>query len=227
MVEVQSDSYVDPSLEHVDMFGRLVAEIVYFRWCSGASAPLWSEVFHSSEVSNFMTAEGFSNLRPRMEALMRRAAGRGWIVYSEERQSLRAGPTYLASTRRKLRVRQPHEVGRRIAHAVARFRDERGRNPTIKEFAEYLQRGRVQRNLNDEAELLKSLPWLAVLGWIVVDNGRICCGSAAIADSDERPAMSGLSRAGAASGLVDTQMAAKAYPGGMACGVAQLVPVSS
>jgi hypothetical protein len=51
---------------------------------------------------------------------MRQAAGRGWLVYSTKKRSLRAGPTYVASTRNTVRVRQPDDIGRRVADAVRR-----------------------------------------------------------------------------------------------------------
>jgi hypothetical protein len=82
MVDTQKDCSTVATVEQVDQFGRVVADIVYIRWCSGACTPLWREVFKSPEVSNLPEKEGFSDLHPLMESLMRRAAGRGWLVYS-------------------------------------------------------------------------------------------------------------------------------------------------
>ncbi len=149
--------------------------------CVGARAlppPSWREVFDSPDVLNFLEQERLPGLHPRMEALMARAAGRGWLAYSDEPRSLRVGPTYLASPgQKKLRVRQPRDMGRRVAGAVARFRYKHKHNPTIKEFADFLRNARVQRIFRGEADVLKSLPWLVVSGWIVLEDGRVLRGS--------------------------------------------------
>lgn len=189
MVESLHDCSPAPSLEYVDRFGRVVGDLVYLRWCAGAGAPSWREVFDSPDVLSFLERERLPSLRPRMEALMARAAGRGWLAYSDEPRSLRVGPTYLASPGQKLRVRQPRDMGRRVAAAVARFRYKHKRNPTIKEFADFLRTARVQRIFRGEADVLKSLPWLVVSGWIVLEDGRVLRGPTARADMNERAAL--------------------------------------
>lgn len=189
MVETLRDCSPAPSLEYVDRFGRVVGDLVYLRWCAGATAPSWKEVFNSPDVLNFLDQEGLTSFHPRMEALMARAAGRGWLAYSDEPRSLRVGPTYLASPGQKLRVRQPRDMGRRVAGAVARLRYKHKHNPTIKEFADFLRNARVQRIFRGEADVLKSLPWLVVSGWIVLEDGRVLRGPTARADMNERAAL--------------------------------------
>lgn len=189
MVETLHDCSPAPSLEYVDRFGRVVGDLLYLRWCAGAAAPSWREVFDSPDVLNFLEQERLPGLHPRMEALMARAAGRGWLAYSDEPRSLRVGPTYLASPGQKLRVRQPRDMGRRVAGAVARFRHKHKHNPTIKEFADFLRNARVQRIFRGEADVLKNLPWLVVSGWIVLEDGRVLRGPTARADMNERAAL--------------------------------------
>lgn len=189
MVQTLHDCSPAPSLEYVDRFGRVVGDLLYLRWCAGAAAPSWREVFDSPDVLNFLEQERLPGLHPRMEALMARAAGRGWLAYSDEPRSLRVGPTYLASPGQKLRVRQPRDMGRRVAGAVARFRHKHKHNPTIKEFADFLRNARVQRIFRGEADVLKNLPWLVVSGWIVLEDGRVLRGPTARADMNERAAL--------------------------------------
>ena len=190
MVEESCEYLNDPSLEYVDRFGRIVGDLLYRCWCSGTAAPTWNEVFASPQVMNFVELEMVRSLHPRKEALMWRAAGRGWVAYSEEPRSLRAGPTYLASQGRKLRVRQPTELGRRVADAFARFRYKHRHDPTFAELSYFIRNARVQRIFHGEADVLKSLPWLVVSGWIVLDGGRALRGPTAKADMNERAARS-------------------------------------
>jgi hypothetical protein len=156
--------------------GYLVADVVYFGWCAGGSAPLWREAFDSQPVSRFFEAEGLSNGKAAREHMMRRAAGRGWVVYSSEYQSLRAGPTYLASTNDDIHIRVPRSIGRSVSHNVAKFTQRHGRNPTIGDLAHFARKANGQRVFRSQADLIKNLPWLTVAGWIAFENGTICGG---------------------------------------------------
>lgn len=83
-------------------------------------------------------------------------------------RSLRVGPTYLASTRDHIRIRQPRDIGRRVAHAVGGFRHRDDRNPMVGELAFYIRTANGRPLFRSEAELVKSFPWLAMAGWIRV-----------------------------------------------------------
>ena len=207
MVDESHEYSSDPSLEQVDRFGRIVGDQLYLCWCSGAAAPTWKEVFNAPQIMSFVEQERLSKLHPRMEALMWRAAGRGWLAYSEEPRSLRAGPTYLASQGRKLRVRQPKELGRRVADAVARFRFKHKHDPTVMELSYFIRNAKVQRIFRGEADVLKSLPWLVVSGWIVLDDGRVLRGPAAKAEMNERMAQRRQVQADAARALAEAGIA--------------------
>lgn len=186
MVESQPNHAIDVSDYQVDQFGRLVADIVYQRWCSGSIAPLWSEVFQTSAVANFAATQGVTALRTDLEVLMRRAAGRGWLVHTQKKRSLRVGPTYVASTRNTVRLRQPDDIGWRVADAVRRFGYKHSHQPTIKELADFIRNAQVQRIFRREADLLKSLPWLVVAGWVRLEEDRVHRGPTAKAAAKRR-----------------------------------------
>lgn len=186
MVESQPNHVIDVSDDQVDQFGRLVADFVYQRWCSGSIAPLWSEVFRTSAIANFAATHGVTALRTDLEVLMRRASGRGWLVHTEKKRSLRVGPTYVASTRNTVRLRQPDDIGWRVADAVRRFRYKHSHQPTIKEIADFIRNSHVQRIFRREADLLKSLPWLVVAGWVRLEEDRVHRGPTALAAGKRR-----------------------------------------
>lgn len=174
MLDLEHISPIRPTLEQVDRFGRVVAEVVYSGWCSGSSAPLWRELFENPDVMAFLAEEDIPNLHPMKEALMRRAAGRGWLVFTNEPRSLRFGPTYLSSTRSKVTVRDPHKIGRYVAYAARGFYRRHDRHPTCRELTYYMRNADGSPFFGTEAEMIKNLPWLSIAGYVTLKGAAVC-----------------------------------------------------
>lgn len=186
MVGAQPHSCRSLSLEQVDRFGYLIADAAYHRWCGGYGGPLWREAFEAAHVSEMLSAEGIFDNRVIKEKLMRCAADRGWLVYAPEPRSLRFGPTFLASTCEKVEICEPSAIGRRIASSVRGFLRRHQRFPTAHDFSMFIRNPDGTHLFRSESQLVKSLPWLTVAGWIAYERGQIRCGSAAIADDADR-----------------------------------------
>lgn len=186
MIEAQADSVRRMAVEQIDRFGYLVADVAYERWCAGLNAPIWREAFENPKVLAFLDAEGYSAWLPVKEILMRRAALRGWLVYTQEPRSLRFGPTYLASTPKKTVVRQPHELGRRVACSIGGFVSRRHRYPTADDLVMFIRNPDGTHLFRSGAELTRNLPWLSVAGWVRYEGGEIRCGASAVAYDQER-----------------------------------------
>ncbi|MDV3131371.1 hypothetical protein [Mycobacterium sp. 29Ha] len=186
MSEAQHDSPGSIAREQIDRFGYLVAENVYGRWCGGHGAPLWREAFESQKVSKFFEEANISEWHSIKEMLMRRAAGRGWVVYGSEPRSLRFGPTFLASTVSKTSVCYPDAVGRRIASSVGGFMKRHGRYPTASDLVLFMRNPNGTHVFRTESEFVKNLPWLTISGWVLYEDCEIHCGATAIADDVER-----------------------------------------
>lgn len=166
-------SHVRPTLEQVDRFGYAVAETAYSRWCAGLSAPLWREAFDAPSVLKVLSEANVPDVPAVKAALMRRAGGRGWLVYVDEPRSLRFGPTYLSSTRTRVHVRDPHKIGRYVAYAARGFHRRYNRHPTTADLAFYMRTADGSTYFRSEAELIKNLPWLCLAGFTSLRDGAI------------------------------------------------------
>lgn len=186
MIDAQADSYRRMAVGQIDRFGYLVADVVYERWCAGLNAPIWREAFEDPRVSAFLDAEGYSDRPPAKEILMRRAGFRGWLIYTQKPRSLRFGPTYLVSTPKRTAVRQPHELGRRVACSIGGFVSRRHRYPTTDDLVMFMRNPNGTHLFRSGSELTMNLPWLSVAGWVRYQDGEIRCGAGAVAYDQER-----------------------------------------
>jgi hypothetical protein len=210
MAETQHDSPGSIAREQIDRFGYLVAENVYGRWCGGHGAPLWREAFESPQVSKFFEEANVSEWHPIKEMLMRRAAGRGWVVFGIEPRSLRFGPTFLASTVNKTIVCHPDVMGRRIASSVGGFLKRHHRYPTAGDLVSFMRSPNGTHVFRTESEFVKNLPWLTVSGWVLYEDREIHCGATAIADDVERATRHHLKREARLSARGDATAACQA-----------------
>ncbi len=174
----------DCSLDEVDRFGCSVAEFVHQHWRQFGTGPTWRETFSSPAIEELLTEIGVRRSRHEMQLLMIRAAGRLWIISTDQHRSLCAGPRFFGAHGHSRE--SADSFGRLIAHAVGNFRYRMQRSPAVGYLARTVRDAQGRKPFQRPADLRAQLPWLAAAGWIRLDNGEIRSGPTADLEKRKR-----------------------------------------
>lgn len=174
----------DCSLDEVDRFGRSVAEFAHHHWLQFGTGPTWRETFSCPVVEELLTGIGVRRSGHSMQLLMIRAAGRLWIISTDQHRSLCAGPRFFGAHGRSRE--SADAFGRLIAHAVGNFRYRMQRSPAVGYLARTVRDAQGRKPFQRPADLRAQLPWLATAGWIRIDDEGIRSGPTADLEKRKR-----------------------------------------
>ncbi len=173
-------------LAEVDRFGAAVAHVANRHWREHNSGPSWREVLQTAIIRELISPESADPDKYTLTVLMRRAAGRGWIVSSREARSLCAGPRYFARTDRLRAEELAETLGRTLAQAIGSFRYRHRRSPRLAELARELRAGNGHRSLRSKESIQDQVPWMTLTGWIRFEGNNIRRGPTAKSERQYR-----------------------------------------
>lgn len=160
-------------LADVDRFGLVVATLANRHWRDHGTGPTWREVLQNNTIRETVSALSADSGRDVMRVLMRRAAGRGWIVSHLQARSLCAGPRYFARRAGATAHGLSETLGRPIAQAIGTFRYRHHRSPLLEELAREVRSANGPQSLRSKKSIRDQLPWLTATGWIRFEGAEI------------------------------------------------------